>query len=445
MLKSKRNIIYRNLPLIFFILSTLFFVFIIGALSGHSKYLAGGLIDSTFFAIADWRNNYNHNLRIDPGKHIGKTRKLNQLPFIREDGAWPGVTLVTSFIDNEAHSGPGLVLLDMEGNITHEWVVSLRDVFPQANRHDWDATITGAELLNNGDVIFNFNEIGTVKLDWCSNVKWKVPLFNHHNIFIDEDDNIWTAGKKPLDSISLNTQYPPTLTITNPDVILKLSSQGELLKEINILDVILKSDLKGTLFANGQQQLYHKNTAASFQFTHMNDVEVLSKKYATNYPQFEAGDIMVSLRNLNLIMVIDANTHLAKWWMIGPFLRQHDPDFDGQGHISIFDNMGGGAKDDIGFASRIILIDPVTRDVATTYRADPHNDFYTAERGNHQILPNGNILVTETLDGRIVEVDRQGEIVWQKIMKFDEKRVIHPYQAQRYQDLFSGYSKIKCN
>jgi hypothetical protein len=223
-----------------------------------------------------------------------------------------------------------------------------------------------------------------------------------------------------------------------------LSPQGQLLKEIDLIDIIINSDLKGTLFANGQQYLYHKDVTNSSQFTHLNDVEVLGKEIAKEYPLFERGDIMVSLRNLNLIMILNGRTGLAKWWMAGPFLRQHDPDFDGQGRISIFDNMGGGPEDDIGFASRIISIDPVTRDVEITYRADPPEDFYTHERGSHQILPNGNLLVTETFEGRIFEVNPEGVIVWQYTTRWDDERVIHPYQAERYEDLYSSHKKTKC-
>lgn len=444
MLRNLRNILLRDVSLTFFMLSIMFFIFVFGVLIGRYKFFPYSIFARGWHGIIDWKYNYKHNLEIVPEKHINKPRKPYQQSFFKKSGAWPGVTLVSSFIKNETKSNPGLFLLNIEGDIIHEWIVSINKIFPEKKIHDWDTLITGAVLLKNGDVIFNFNGHGIVKLDWCSNVLWKAPLLTHHNIFIDENGNIWTAGKKRSKSRNFKTQYPKNLEIKNPDVILQLSPQGKLLKEIDLLEVITNSDLKGTLFANGQQQLYHKNIADSTKFTHLNDVEVLGKKISKEYPLFETGDIMLSLRSLNMIMILNGKTGLAKWWMIGPFLRQHDPDFDGMGCISIFDNMGGGPKDDIGFASRIISINPVTRDVKVTYRASPPENFYTHEQGSHQILPNGNMLITETFQGRIFEVNSEGIIVWQYITKWDDERVINPYQAERYEDLYSSYKMAKC-
>lgn len=445
MLRDLGVFLRKDLSLIFFIYSIMLLVFVYGILVGRYHLFPYHVIANGIQGILDWKNSYRHNLKILPEKHIGEPRKRDR-QFFRSGDAWAGVTLVTSFIKNRKISNPGLLLLDMDGNIINQWVVSANKIFPETKtkRLDWDVLITGAALLSNGDVIFNINYVGIVKMDWCSNILWKAPLRTHHNIFIDENNNIWTAGKKSLKSKELLTQYPKSIMIKDLDVILKLSPEGQLLKEIDLLDVIIKSDLKGTLFANGQQHLHHMNSTKSFEFTHLNDVEVLRKDIAKEYPIFETGDIMVSLRNLNLIMVLDPKTSLAKWWMLGPFLRQHDPDFDGQGGISIFDNMGGGPKDNIGFASRIISIEPTTRDLEITYRANPPEDFYTHERGSHQILPNGNMLITETFEGRIFEVNPEGIVVWQYLTKWDNERVIHPYQAERYEDIYSRDRQANC-
>jgi len=82
--------------------------------------------------------------------------------------------------------------------------------------------------------------------------------------------------------------------------------------------------------------------------------------------------------------------------------------------------------------------------VDIAYNADPPEDFYTYERGSHQFLPNGNLLITETFEGRILEVNAKGEVVWQYITQWDDNLVIMPYQAERYADDYTTTGGFKC-
>ena len=43
-------------------------------------------------------------------------------------------------------------------------------------------------------------------------------------------------------------------------------------------------------------------------------------------------------------------------------------------------------------------------------------------RGKHQQLDNGNILITEPQSGRVFEVDRSGDLVWEYQNRYDEDR-----------------------
>lgn len=127
---------------------------------------------------------------------------------------------------------------------------------------------------------------------------------------------------------------------------------------------------------------------------------------APAFPMFEAGDIMFSLRSLNMIAVIDPETARVKWSQIGPWHRQHDPDFLPNGTISVYDNrMALGA-------SRIVVVDPGTRETRVVFDGARHGNFYSWQRGRHQTLANGNIMIAESERGRAIEVDPQSEIVW---------------------------------
>jgi len=72
--------------------------------------------------------------------------------------------------------------------------------------------------------------------------------------------------------------------------------------------------------------------------------------------------------------------------------------------------------------SNIIEIDPVTRKTYTLLNGDDTPFFYTRIRGKYQYLENGNILVTETEKGRVIEATRDGTVVWEFQNIFDETR-----------------------
>ena len=180
------------------------------------------------------------------------------------------------------------------------------------------------------------------------------------------------------------------------------------------------------------------------KFTHLNNVKILEEPKADAFPLFKAGDIMISLREISLVLVIDPDTELVKWFSTGPFLRQHDPDFLDNGHISIFDNRGGSASGKDFGGSRILDIDPVTKKTKILYEGNENNIFYSKTRGNHQHFPNGNILITESNAGRIFEVNSSGEIVWSYINRWDEKQVITVYQAERYPSQYGEFARKNC-
>src|SRR5690606_39813819 len=85
---------------------------------------------------------------------------------------------------------------------------------------------------------------------------------------------------------------------------------------------------------------------------HPNDAEPLRADMADAFPMFEAGDVLLSMRELNLITVVDIETGKMKWWRYGPWFKQHDPDFQPDGRITVLDNATGTG------ASRVLAIRP---------------------------------------------------------------------------------------
>jgi len=76
---------------------------------------------------------------------------------------------------------------------------------------------------------------------------------------------------------------------------------------------------------------------------------------------------------------------------------------------------------DLG-SSAIIEIDPVSGIWSTIFRGSKDIPFYTRTRGNHQILENGNLLVTVANSGRILELSPDGRLVWEFKNIYDATR-----------------------
>jgi hypothetical protein len=98
------------------------------------------------------------------------------------------------------------------------------------------------------------------------------------------------------------------------------------------------------------------------------------------------------------------------WASSGPFRSQHDPDVLPNGRILLFDNTGHLGPEG---PSRIVELDILSQQVHWCYAGTAADPLYSLVRSGQQMLPNGNVLITESDAGRIQEVTRGGEIVWE--------------------------------
>ena len=96
----------------------------------------------------------------------------------------------------------------------------------------------------------------------------------------------------------------------------------------------------------------------------------------------------------------------------------------GAGNLLVFDNGGAsgygstnptateGANSFARASSRVLEINPVTLELVWSY-AGPR--FFGSNISGAQRLPNGNTLITEGPNGRLFEVTKEGQIVWEYI------------------------------
>ena len=98
--------------------------------------------------------------------------------------------------------------------------------------------------------------------------------------------------------------------------------------------------------------------------------------------------------------------------------------------------------------SRVIEFNPITLSIVWEYTK---KDFFSPTQGSAQRLPNGNTLITESLTGRIFEVTRNNEIVWEYKSNFlDTDGLTTVYRAYRIPPEWvpgnpAGYEFWDCN
>ena len=88
----------------------------------------------------------------------------------------------------------------------------------------------------------------------------------------------------------------------------------------------------------------------------------------------------------------------------------------------MFDNNVTG-PDKSNPQSRITIVSAPDQKVTTYFEGTPERPFYSIMMGKHQWLPNGNLLIVESCEGRAFEVNLEGEIVWEYHNYVDEGTV----------------------
>jgi hypothetical protein len=351
-----------------------------------------------------------------------------------------GLTFIQGFFDN----GNEMRLIRADGSIVSRWPVRFSAIVKDTGhihtdyfvpKTDWNIELHGGLVQPDGAIVFNFERGALVKADRCGAIQWVLPRMTHHSVEPSADGGFWVPGIRYVGSADASP-FPLIKRAFYEDTIMKVSAEGHVVAEWSLPGLLFSNHLESSiLFANGMPdlELQKSTNKVSEEITHLNDVEELRPELAARFPQFTAGDLLISERDYNLLMVIDSATQTVKWLQQGPWFKQHDPDFEPSGRISVFsNNMDGTENGSTLGGSTILDIDPATRAVTRAFGGRADQRMFSKERGKHQRLANGNILITESSAGRILEVDAAGEVVWEFINRYDKDHVAIVTEATRY-------------
>ena len=291
-------------------------------------------------------------------------------------------------------------LYDHQGSLVHTWPIRYRDLDPDGplNRSDEPH---GMKALPDGSLVLNFDHADVMaRLDPCGQAVWIRPGIFHHSIDVDADGTMWTWR-------GVGTPYAHHHFLVNFD-----PETGDTIMEIDLVEDVIRGSDRGSVILGLRPDFPFRHfektpqNRSAVDLFHPNDVEPLLPSMAAAFPRFAAGDLLISLRNIDLVAVIGRDDGSVKWWSGGPWVAQHDPDFRADGRISVYNNNTGRNR------SEITIIDPVTGEVTNELARGPLR-FYSGTMGKHQYLPGGNVLVAIPDEGRALVVTATGEPVFE--------------------------------
>jgi hypothetical protein len=157
---------------------------------------------------------------------------------------------------------------------------------------------------------------------------------------------------------------------------------------------------------------------------------------ANGVSEMPDGNLILSFRDISTVVMINRESGTIYWKLSAPPLAgQHAPYLLANGHILLFDN--GPHRLDQSFPySRVLEIDPATKEIVWKFQEARVADFFSPRLSNAQRLPNGNTLINEGWFGRFFEVTSDGNLVWEYVNPYfgaRQKLVVNAVQrAYRY-------------
>jgi len=309
---------------------------------------------------------------------------------------------------------PAVRIIDMNGNVVNE-------ISP--------VRAARAKLLKNGNILTvsgmawsSWRKEGDVReYDWNGNLVWryKPPGLAHHDVERLENGNTLLVYQEKVPKEYLKkVKDPKRRTTILSDVILEVTPEKEIVWEWHGYEHL---------------DLNWYNPLCGIDWMHTNTVRALpeNRHYDAGDERFKPGNIIISPRSLDTILIIDKKTKEIVWKYRGDYngglQGQHDPymiekGIPGAGNILVFDN-GSSTVPLTSLKhpgeSYVLEIDPSTKRIVWKY--ENGEKFFSKFRGSVQRLPNGNTLICEADGCRIFEVTMEGEIVWEYTIPYPHR------------------------
>jgi hypothetical protein len=307
---------------------------------------------------------------------------------------------------------PEVRLMDMTGEIVHLWS------YPPDSAAVWDHAV----LLEDGDVVIIQKFKRLMRLDRRSEPLWRLPLEAHHDVAPLPDGTFYTIVREVREHRGLKVRFSAIVRLSSDGSEVERWSTydhlGELhraLDRTSFLDTVLDSLMAADASAMSDEKLHRRPPLRKYSrgnkvydYFHLNTISPIPETPLAGDPRFVPGNLLVCFRNVNQIAILGGEPREVLWaWGESHLEWPHHPTMLSNGRILVFDN-GVERR-----SSRVLELDPITGKIEWQYSGEPPTSFYTFEKGSVQRLPNGNTLISEGNEGRVFEITRPGEIVWE--------------------------------
>lgn len=287
-------------------------------------------------------------------------------------------------------------LIDMEGRVCHQW-------------HSSEGIGYGF-LLANGNLLLRTHPpqdspgpggaTALLELDWESNVIWE-----HRSPWMHLDfERLSNGNTLALQWAVLPSEVSAQVRGGFPSDDGSGQMVGDLVTEVTPTGEVVWE------WKSWEHLSYAEDVICPLEnrreWTHQNALNVTPNE-----------DLLVSFRQISTVGIVDKSSGDFRWkWGPGNISHQHHPTFLENGRVLLFDN-GSHHRRGVPY-SRVIEVDPATNQIEWEYKAGPPLSFFSPVISGAQRLANGNTLICEGSAGRMFEVTRNQEIVWEYINPF---------------------------
>jgi hypothetical protein len=400
--------------------------------------------------------------------------------------AWSGYTLFGSSLHNP--NGRGAVLIDMNGNVVNRW----KGLDGMPNKMLPGGRVLGSSGVRSPKYGYQ-DMLDVVQVDWDGNVEWKFDRFERvkdprrqprwmarqHHDYQREGNPVgyYVPGAEPfvdkgytyiLCHKTLVAAAISAHTLVD-DAIIQVDWDGKIIWEWtcseHFEELGFDEAAKNALARNPNVMSFHGPGWGDWM--HLNSCSLVGPNqwWDAGDQRFNPDNLIVDGRQTNIVFIISRETGKIVWKMgpeytvpelkeIGQVIGQHHAHvipagLPGAGNVMLFDNGGNagygtpnpGSPTGVNNArrdfSRVIEFDPTTLKIAWSYPKPgpgpaPGGSLYSSFVCSAQRLPNGNTMITEGNDGRLIEVTPEGETVWEYLSPY-------PQRGRRFNLVYRAY------
>lgn len=320
-------------------------------------------------------------------------------------------------------------LIDMSGRIVHRWDLGAFTAFyarllPSGNLLALTNPVGAARpelppgaipTFEQGLRLHGGNATALQEFDWDGNIVWKYenPAIHHDFVRLPNGNTLLPLSVELPEAFARQVRggirNPGRQRPMHADDILEIDPAGNEVRRHHLWQLL---DPRRDPIC----PVEHRG-----EWTHLNGLAVTPE-----------GNIYFSCRENSRVGLIDGATGelIAKFSLTN---HQHNPTVLPNGNFQLFDN---GHHAQGTSRSRVIEVNPRSGSIVWEYVGSPPQQFYSSHISGAERLPGDNVLVCEGGSGRLFEITRRGQVVWEFINPFTVMQrgqvSVSVFRAHRY-------------